>query len=314
MAMFDSVLYALLRTYVKKSLIGAGAIKGASCQILSIERNLTDDGTVVTFKYEDNAGGVHTSTMNVPDGEIGPQGPKGDKGDKGDAGGSTVEYTQSLQSGTKIGEIIINGTKTNIFAPSGGSGSSTLSELTDVDLSTLSDGDVLVYDNTNGKWVNKSPEEGALITAVLSKDTMPTASSEYEDIVILYIGTTSATYTKGHLYLCVENSGSYSWTDVTPSGGTPQVAQFEVTTNGWTADTTSQSGTTLYKKAIALTQVDTEFPIVNIGSTGSLPTKVQQTAYDLLQYVTVDSTVPCLYLYASAIPTDAFYIKVEGVA
>lgn len=86
MAMFDSVLYALLRTYVQKSLIGAGAIKGASCQILSIERNLTDDGTVVTFKYEDNAGGVHTSTMNVPDGIDGEKGDKGDKGDKGNTG------------------------------------------------------------------------------------------------------------------------------------------------------------------------------------------------------------------------------------
>ena len=189
-----------------------------------------------------------------------------------------------------------------------------MSELTDVDLSTLSDGDVLVYDATSGKWVNESPEDGALVEAVLSKSVMPTASADYNGIPVLYIGSTSANYTKGHTYVCEESGGVYSWTDVTPSGGTPQVAQFEVTTSGWTADTTSQSGSTLYKKAIALTQVDTEFPTVNIGSTGSLPTKAQQTAYDLLQYVTVDSTVPCLYLYASAIPTNVFYIKVEGVA
>lgn len=97
-------------------------------------------------------------------------------------------------------------------------------------------------------------------------------------------------------------------------GGTTLVTQFEVTTSGWTADSTTQSGATLYKKSIALTQVDSTFGVVAIGSTGTLPSLAEQTAFDLVQYVTIDSTVPCLYLYASDIPTDSFYIKVEGVA
>ena len=91
------------------------------------------------------------------------------------------------------------------------------------------------------------------------------------------------------------------------------VTQFQVSTSSWTTDTTSQSGTTLYKKSIALNHVYVDSPSVDIGSTGVLPTVAQQEAYNLLQYVTVDSAIPCLYLYASDIPTDTFYINVEGV-
>ena len=92
-----------------------------------------------------------------------------------------------------------------------------------------------------------------------------------------------------------------------------KVTRFQVTTSSWTSDTTSQSGTTLYKKSIALNHVYVTSPSVDIGATGVLPTTAQQDAYNLLQYVTVDSAIPCLYLYASAIPTNAFYINVEGV-
>ena len=92
-----------------------------------------------------------------------------------------------------------------------------------------------------------------------------------------------------------------------------KVTQFTVDTSSWVSDTTSQSGTTLYKKSIALNHVYVDSPSVDIGSTGVLPTTAQQDAYNLLQYVTVDSAIPCLYLYASDIPTDAFYINVEGV-
>ncbi len=92
-----------------------------------------------------------------------------------------------------------------------------------------------------------------------------------------------------------------------------KVSSFAVSLTGWTSDTTSQSGTTLYKKQITLNHVYVESPTVDIGSSGVLPTVAEQEAYNLLQYVTVDDTVPCLYLYASAIPTTAFYISVKGV-
>lgn len=43
---------------------------------------------------------------------------------------------------------------------SGGSGSSSLSELTDVDLSNPSDGQLLKYDATSGKWINANESSG----------------------------------------------------------------------------------------------------------------------------------------------------------
>lgn len=92
-----------------------------------------------------------------------------------------------------------------------------------------------------------------------------------------------------------------------------KVTSLAVDLTGWTSDTTSQSGTTLYKKQISLNHVYVESPTVDIGSSGVLPTVAEQESYNLLQYVTCDDTVPCLYMYASAIPTTAFYIKVEGV-
>lgn len=92
-----------------------------------------------------------------------------------------------------------------------------------------------------------------------------------------------------------------------------KVTQFQITTSSWASDTTSQSGSTLYKKTVSLNHVYVDSPSVDIGATGVLPTTAQQDAYNLLQYVTVDRAVPCLYLYASDIPTTAFYINVEGV-
>lgn len=87
----------------------------------------------------------------------------------------------------------------------------------------------------------------------------------------------------------------------------------EVGTTGWTQDTTSQSGVTLWKKEINLTHVYKDTPDVSIGAASGLPTTAQQTAYDLLKYVTVDSALLKLYLYASAAPSNAYYINVEGV-
>ena len=90
------------------------------------------------------------------------------------------------------------------------------------------------------------------------------------------------------------------------------VTTLQVSTTGWISDTTSQSGTTLYKKSVSLNHVYKDCPDISIGAAAGLPSTAEQAAYDLLKYVTVDDTVPCLYLYASAIPTNGFYINAEG--
>ena len=70
--------------------------------------------------------------------------------------GSEVSVTQTLQSGTKIAEISVDGTTTNLYAPAGGGGATALDDLTDVSLTTPAAGDVLVYDGQ--KWGNKEIE------------------------------------------------------------------------------------------------------------------------------------------------------------
>ncbi len=61
----DVEIIGVLKTYVKKSLAGAGSLEGAPCQIQSIVDN--NDGTqTVTFLWEDNDGDTHTTEMNTP--------------------------------------------------------------------------------------------------------------------------------------------------------------------------------------------------------------------------------------------------------
>ena len=68
-------------------------------------------------------------------------------------GGSTVSVTQKTSSGTNIASITIDGVVTELYAPNGG-GASALEDLTDVDITTPTDGQALVYDATNDKWIN----------------------------------------------------------------------------------------------------------------------------------------------------------------
>lgn len=55
--------------------------------------------------------------------------------------------------------------KNNIYgaggSSGGGGGSSTLAGLSDVDISTPTDGQVLTYDDTNDEWVNADPTGGS---------------------------------------------------------------------------------------------------------------------------------------------------------
>ena len=55
--------------------------------------------------------------------------------------------------------------------------------------------------------------------------TMPTASADYVNKVVQYIGTTG-TYINGYFYKCVNNSGTYSWVNQevqAPASGAPVI-------------------------------------------------------------------------------------------
>lgn len=206
-----------------------------------------------------------------------------------------------------------------------------VNDLSNVSISTLSDGQVLKYNSSTLKWENKS------LGTAASKNSTNAVTQNSTDLVesgAVYTKISSEITTLTNTLATKQNTSDNSLTttdktivgainevdgDVstlsTSVGNKHKVTSFEVTTSSWTQDTTSQSGTTLQKKSVSLNHVYVDSPSVEIGAaSGSvLPTTAQQTAYDLLQYVTVDSAIPCLYLYASDVPTDTFYINVEGV-
>ena len=71
----DLKVLAAAKSYTNNAIAGVGAIKGAPCQIQSIED--IEGGHRVTFLWIDNNSQSHTSTMDVMDGAEGARGPQG---------------------------------------------------------------------------------------------------------------------------------------------------------------------------------------------------------------------------------------------
>lgn len=143
--MTDVEIIGVLKTYIAKTLVGMGALKGANCRIKSIVK--ADNLNTVTFIWTDTDGTSKESTMLVYDGA---------KGDTGADGYSPTITVKTSTADTYILTITdANGSyDTPNLKGSGSSGSSTLAELTDVDLNDLAAGNVLIYDAENSKWVN----------------------------------------------------------------------------------------------------------------------------------------------------------------
>lgn len=191
--------------------------------------------------------------------------------------------------------------------------------LTDVAITSLSNGQILQYDGSTSKWKNVSLgtaasrnatstiasgstdliESGAVNSLKQTLETSISAKVNTSDIANNLTTTTAGKVLDATQGLALANKH--------------KITRKTVDTSSWTADTSSQSGTTLYKKSISLSHVYVDSPSVDISTSSGtgLPTTAQQEAYDLLQYVTVDGTT--MYLYASAIPSTTFYVQIEGV-
>lgn len=143
--------------------------------------------------------------------------------------------------------------------------------------------------------------------------TTDTAESILDDADYIPFYDTSATEKRKTLWSTIKSTLKTYFDTIYATITAVTTTTFAIDTSGWTADNTSQSGVTLYKKSVSLNHIYKNCPNISIGAAAGLPSTAEQTAYDLLKYVTVDDTIPCLYLYASAIPTTAFYINVEGV-
>lgn len=217
------------------------------------------------------------------------------RGQTGSAGNGIASITKTSSSGNVDTYTILytNGNTDTFTVTNGTGGVSNLSQLQDVTLTSLTNNDLLQYDSTATKWKNISS---------LSKSFVGLSNVDNTSDASKPISTATQTAL----------DAKASNTDV---NNKHKVTTLSVDTTNWNSDTTSQSGTTLYKKQVTLSHVYVDEPSIDVGAgTGYvLPTTSEQESYDLIQYATVDSSVPCLYLYAESAPTTAFYIKVEGV-
>lgn len=70
------------------------------------------------------------------------------------------------------------------------------------------------FDGTNYKWILKDVQNIDL--PVIQVWTMPTASLDWDQRVIQYVGDTDANYHKGYFYECVETgvAGTYEWINI----------------------------------------------------------------------------------------------------
>jgi len=184
--------------------------------------------------------------------------------------------------------------------------SSALSNLTDVNIASATNGQALIYNSSSSKWENATIYGSSIAMSSLDATAVSTAIGNVDTKVGDLTNLTTTAKTSA---VAAINELDGDMDDIT---GATTIA---VDLQNWTADTTSQSGTTLYKKAVSVNHVYVDAPTVDIGAgTGYvLPTTAEQESYDLIQYATCDSAVPCIYLYASDVPTTAFYIKVSGV-
>ena len=240
-----------------------------------------------------------------------------------------LTYWQPFGTAAKIattttpGLVMPDGTTVTIDATGLISANIGISDINNVTITSISNGQILQYNSSTQRWENKS------LGSAASRNATSSITSGSTDLIESGAVNSLKQTLESSLGNKVNTSDIANNLTTTTSGkvldatqgktlndnitNKHKVTRKTVNTSSWTADTTSQSGSTLYKKSISLSHVYVTRPSVDIStSSGSgLPTTAQQEAYDLLQYVTVDGTT--MYLYASAIPSTTFYIGIEGV-
>ena len=94
------------------------------------------------------------------------------------------------------------------------------------------------------------------------RETMPTASAEYADVSVLYVGKQTDDFTPGHLYTCTQIGLVYNWVDVTPIGGSNGSASIVVE---HTFVTTEATGTTVTidKDTLGVTDAYPEYDVID---------------------------------------------------
>lgn len=144
--MKDVEIIGMLKSYVSKSLVGMGALKGASCQIESITS--VTGGQKITFLWIDTSDVSHRSELIVPDGE---DGVGIDSISKTATAGLVDTYTITLTDGSSSTFDVTNGAKGDTGAGIESVEKTETSGLVDTYTITLTSGETATFTVTNGE-------------------------------------------------------------------------------------------------------------------------------------------------------------------
>lgn len=112
--------YILARAYTQQAIAGAGALKGAPCQIQSITP--ITGGNRITFAWENSEGETETDTLDVMDGTNGTNGTDGTDGTDG-VGISSITFKEKDADGNNVYTVTLTNTNTyDITCPIGPQG------------------------------------------------------------------------------------------------------------------------------------------------------------------------------------------------
>lgn len=237
------ISYVFSKKYTDNTVIGMGAIKGAACQVQSIDK--VNKTTTITLEWEDNLGTSHTQSFDIEDGEDGVSVVDATINANGhliltlsntdtiDCGKVLPQYdTMPSPSVSNEGQILqYIGTSTSSYTNGyfyecidddgvykwvEKSVQDSYTKIQIGDISQLPDDTKDVVQNIvdiNNKVNNKEN--------LFRYSTMPTASSDNLNNIVEYIGTTDSTYTNGYFYQCRFDGTNYSWVqkNVQPNGG-----------------------------------------------------------------------------------------------
>ena len=188
--MLADEVYGALRNYINQTLVGMGALKGASAQLSNVYDAQAGTNTM-TWKWEDNEGEEHTTTVVVYDGAPGAPGTPGEPGDDGFSPKITVKTDTSNTYILTIQTADGSFDTPNLKGSGGGGGSSTLADLTDVAIASMEAGDVLQYDATTQKWINAAlaTMTGATASAAGKKGLVPAPAAGDNEKLLCGDGT-----------------------------------------------------------------------------------------------------------------------------
>lgn len=188
--MLADEVYGALRNYINQTLVGMGALKGASAQLSNVYDAQAGTNTM-TWKWQDNEGEEHTTTVVVYDGASGAPGTPGEPGDDGFSPRITVKTDTSNTYILTIQTADGSFDTPNLKGSGGGGGSSTLADLTDVAIASMEAGDVLQYDATTQKWINAAlaTMTGATAIAAGKKGLVPAPAAGDNEKLLCGDGT-----------------------------------------------------------------------------------------------------------------------------